>query len=90
MTDESKGSRREFVRKLVYASPLIITLPAAPALATVASPPRDQDQGFDVDHTWDTDVNTHDVDPPASQPPPASVPVDPPPSSEPARPKRRG
>ena len=31
------GSRREFIKKIAYVAPVILTLPAIPALASVGS-----------------------------------------------------
>jgi hypothetical protein len=92
VTNEPKESRRDFVKKVVYASPLIVTLPATPALATAASPPRtarDADVNRDTDRPHDTDIPvrrdadqpTHDLDPPQPQrPAPSAI----------ATPRRRG
>lgn len=43
---ESHASRREFIRRVAYTAPVLLTLPASPALAQVGSATCDTSSPF--------------------------------------------
>ena len=82
MSQERKGSRREFIKKSAYVAPAILSLQAIPALAEIGSPPPNGEPT--VKGNNGLGQRTDDPQPPGNPP------INDRPSSIPGNPNNRG
>ncbi len=81
MSQERKGSRREFIKKTAYIAPAILSLQAIPSLAETGSPPPTTDRP-----KGNNGLGQQTDDPQ----PPGNPPINDKPSSIPGQPNNQG